>query len=1187
MPQENESQTITINDALLEKINELLQQTAQKVARTTPNVFDYFSFIELMLLLEAKTELARLQEWIKTPDSFVENFRNACTERHNDSSKSFSFTTYPDSLCNILYREIAKLVFPDDPLAILVPGLNEFYRVKFSRNFTLDSDVDEGTKPTIGGKLAKHTPRLLAIKREQIDIDSFSTYAVAGSKLFVVSSLQQLTLIPLQANFYNHLNRVFPELAQRVYSHNAALKTLKEKIDAYNNPRTPILALRQLIKGLKFGGAGMTGEVSASIDAQRAYFRFRDYLESLPTAIRTPLEGMKISNSDNQSLSSVMSNLRQGECVEIAAMALADIVEYNQHLRILNSDPQGTKVTVRQQRQFVAEILSLDTHRNFFGINSLPQELLSKAMQLSPIGIELLLNMLCNLPASEYAKIFANVPNNLSLARILLSILAKKSFSEEPEKVRAILSWLVPFETSAGTNLEEFFTSIVFFRCPELFTDVLQRYKDECTAYFSNPDTLTDFILRFISQPQHLKTLFLSLPKQKRVQLLIEFHSDLWKELNSLAAVIEGCALQPQELKTFLETRIEADGATIWQRARMKSSQFCNLIQAIPAALRWQIIKEQNTGECVPQWFYEAHWQGDEIAALLDLFSEKEKEEIIAALLRVDKPQLLTKTSSSLPLFKIFHRHLTKEECQNAVANNLIKNNEPIWRLMAKDEGLVHEFIQKFAPTELWAVFQLLKSEGNSFLHQLGKENSHVLVDVLELLPEKDQAAALLWEEWNSRVIGYAVNDPRFVRKFFFSKNHEERKNYFELKHNNQTLLLAMLNNPATLSELLYLVPKSAKGTLEDRLQFLLSKEHGVSPLINLITLTPAILTVLQDFFSDNNSMQRLINSPSDIGRNLLFNTNNKLEVIVALKPYISLETLKNQDVEGNTLFHCNRFLTLPMLKELLNGFEPGVRKELFLITNKNNDTSFEAAAKNNPDNFIHYLGFIPEMERHAVIDSLPNLWDLITRSKSLISVLKHLPISQRSQHLRKNPKLFKNLRYTDFVALFNLVDKNDLSYFFQQAIKKGGYNIFLLSLNSELEFQLDNIYNKWRSENRNTESQFEVGSLQSFYGALGCECPEAKMQILVHTIRLFRVQLIDLSKEQKAKVLQDYQNSLDAVPKISRRTRNACIALAMTVIGIIPALLILGIAQCGFFNERSQLKVAASEIFAKTAPKT
>ncbi len=139
-----------------------------------------------------------------------------------------------------------------------------------------------------------------------------------------------------------HLHKLlhlhYPDLAKRVYEHNAAWADLSHDIECVKRAGdTPREALTHLIKRLRLGGEAYTGQrgVAGEI-ALAAIAKFSDYFNHLPNELQNQLQ-LLVSNTYEFQLGDFFTKITEDVCVEWLSTLLQDVLESNPESECLNN----------------------------------------------------------------------------------------------------------------------------------------------------------------------------------------------------------------------------------------------------------------------------------------------------------------------------------------------------------------------------------------------------------------------------------------------------------------------------------------------------------------------------------------------------------------------------------------------------------------------------------------------------------------------------------------------------------------------------------------------------------------------------------------------------------------------------------------------------------------------------------
>lgn len=374
----------------------------------TPN--DFATLRDYVLRLELVEELNFLTNILKNPNSFADEFKQRCAWRLQNPDKAISLLDMPNSITNRLYWDIADIVFKPnsmcDMLAIVLVNVHNYLDINLYNEFLPNSKRVHAIKPDV--RLLQNLFHLSTAP----SIEEFGNYVLDEDTLLDVRALQDYSL-PNQAHLQEILKKRFPELAKKLYRHNASLKTLDDDIFIYmNKGLTAKTALNLLIQDFVLGGSHITGSEYAGKIADAAYKRFFGFYNALSDESKLQLRDLK---SNNKTLGSVIDEeLELGLCVETTAGFLAQIVQknkghasLNQPLALSTADLETLENKYIKNKQ---EDRFFDTQKDGLFIENLPNKFVVAAIEnLGPLTLDSLTGLLLNFPTNLYLVLFQHL----------------------------------------------------------------------------------------------------------------------------------------------------------------------------------------------------------------------------------------------------------------------------------------------------------------------------------------------------------------------------------------------------------------------------------------------------------------------------------------------------------------------------------------------------------------------------------------------------------------------------------------------------------------------------------------------------------------------------------------------------------------------------------------------------------
>ncbi|MFA6302259.1 MAG: hypothetical protein WC627_03890 [Legionella sp.] len=423
-----------LDSALQKTIATLIAEKHAKIGKKPQAPNDFATLREYVLRLELVEELNFLTNILNHPNSFADEFKKRCAWRLQNPDKAISLLDMPNSITNQLYWDIADIVFKPksmcDMLAIVLESVHNYLDVNLYNQFLPNSKRVHAIRPDV-----RLLPNLFDL-REAPSIEQFANYVLDEDTLLDVRALQYYSL-PNHAHLQEILKKRFPELAKKLYWHNASLKTLDDDIFIYmNKGLTAKVALNLLIQDFALGGSHITGSEYAGKIADAAYKRFFGIYNALSNESKLQLRALK---ANNKTLGSVIDEeLELGLCVETTAGFLAQIVQKNKDNAVLNQPLALSLADLKDlENKYSAntqEHRLFDTKKDGLFIEHLPNKFVVVAIEnLGPLTIDSLTGLLLNFPTNLYLVLFQHltlieVHDNLL---VLANVVALRFFNEE------------------------------------------------------------------------------------------------------------------------------------------------------------------------------------------------------------------------------------------------------------------------------------------------------------------------------------------------------------------------------------------------------------------------------------------------------------------------------------------------------------------------------------------------------------------------------------------------------------------------------------------------------------------------------------------------------------------------------------------------------------------------------------
>lgn len=1135
-------------------------------------IFDFHSLVKAMLCLEYKREHRFIVNLLDNPETFIENFQQACKRRAEDSTNSFNFSLFADSPTNNLYLEIACLLFPDDPLAVLLPNVKNFFRTEVTNiSFDEDSVYTRNNKNNLRNRLQEYTPPLIKSDRKTIPAKALPHCVISGMNLFDARSLSELKSIHFQRNFYNSLNARYPILTGCLYAHTEHLRFIKRKIDNLNEPQTPLAALKQLSEDLQRGGTQVTGKDDASLGAVRAFHYFKDYLQTLPATIRDELLSL-----DDNSLAKIIAHLDKGNCVEIAASKLDVFINANHSRKTLTiRHKTAEKGSIGQNRREFAQTLDDKAlYKNFVGRDdTLPAELLNTILNtINLTDIEIVVLLLKQLPEELCKNVFAKINDeDTNLILGVINAINKKMFDNQPEKKQHILHQLA----RKIINLRIYNITNYVQRAPELFIPFLQE-KGEALY---NLQFQLELIKALYNKKELLKQLFDFLPQEKRRSFMLATMSPLLYSKKAIAIALSSFDFAAENIESFLN---EATGQqstqpiTVGQLLNSDCSNLRNFVVNLPENERWPFIKN----------FCHARFRkasSSELAKILASLPQEDRRHAVEDLFADNKEELLNQACWSISLFNQLIPYLTCTECTN-IAEQKLDYGTSVWQRLAKNKEAILTFVKKYPKSERWNLLTRFYTSTsmshperkNSIFHLIEQE---ALTDVIRLLPQEHWLSALKLESFTKGlVISRTIKDPLFVTELFsLCKDWQSLLSLYDGEE-VRTVGELIINKPESLTALLKLVPP------EERLQFLTEKDElGSRIIFKLGSHIDKLKPVFEELRPEDRSA--LIGFTDRDGKNLLHRSEYP-STVSFLQPFCTRMHLEQRDKNGDSPLH--RFHLNPEIMQcLLEPWQTDERKALLSIKNHRNESALETAIEYAPSLKV-ILELIPQEERFSFLgegvgtrEAFSNtFWQKCLKNpESFAIALNSLPPTERFPALMLKNWLGNNTigmlcsqqsHVLIFQHMYSLISPDHKNSFLTE--------FFALNAEQKLSTLRDNlknilcqkVYGCSRYDGGNGINTFN--NLNNKLSELGGEPLQCQVQILSEMIMLIEKNSTAKLDTTKRANWHNFIDSINNLPEVRKPVKILCIALAITIVGILPAAIIWSISSLSFFRQREAL---------------
>lgn len=398
--------------------NDVLRLLAKiRLRRSDIAPHNYESLKSAVIERELRDEIRILQDIFKRED-YLDAFKSQCRRRALQNTNScLNFLQLPNGQCNTLYWQIATILFTPDTmgerLATLMPEVTTI--------LTMDASIkDPSKRPSSGNITITFKEKPLSMFAEPAALDKLKRLVVVGHRLLDVDDIATFDF-PLHQTYYDALLLVFPDIANRLYNHNAELKALHERLLLVKERgETPYRVISTFRDRLIEGGQSQTGQPYATLDAQKAFTDFMGYLASLPPTKRANLLGI----GRERKLSDIVSHLLAENCVEIAAANLSSILEDPSNEAILNQLPGLSREELLRVRNV------------YYHARPLPTAGIVKTQTLPTNYLEIILSSLRIRSTSVFLDIIRSVPVSMYTALMQQATINSVSLKEVQRGLR-------------------------------------------------------------------------------------------------------------------------------------------------------------------------------------------------------------------------------------------------------------------------------------------------------------------------------------------------------------------------------------------------------------------------------------------------------------------------------------------------------------------------------------------------------------------------------------------------------------------------------------------------------------------------------------------------------------------------------------------------------------------------------
>jgi ankyrin repeat protein len=783
---------------------------------------DYPSLRAEVLGKELVRELGLLKEMLQTPEAFKAGLQNRLLERAGDQEHCASFECIPQSPANRMYWEMAMEVFAPQTLGALLAYLSP------NTKRVVVADIDEEAIALRAQDNAELTHKLkelqdnLPLKLEEKafkaeDFPEAPRHARLGELILVEGCLfdvARISQFPLKtsSDLLSALEAQHPKLFVKLLNHNEAMRGLKADVALFrNNAFTPREALVRLCKGLRLGGARMTGKGFASTAAEGALKEFFDYFLALPKALGAEIKAL---SGGRKSMEQVFrEDLDKGHCVETTASDIEGILQANPGNKALNNPPnlslEARTLLIKKYRKERPCAQNLD----FISLEDLPKkELLGVLKKIKPNTAEELITLLINFPPEFYAVLLGGLLDKEGKQSVLTDLgeaLTKGFFN--PEQKKALAYALGKNHPLAPIH---FFTASPGFSDWSFVVDVLsvvpEPHRLEAVKV---KNKFGQTVLHSVANnPESLKAILSLVPEKERLEGV--------KVKNQFGdTVLHLVANNPELLKAILslypeEERLEAvkvqddGGNTVLHHVAKNPESLKTVLSLYPEEERLEAVKVQNkSGDTL---LHLAADNPESLKAILSLYPEEERLEAVKAKNKYGETVLHKAADNPESLKAILSLYPEEERLEAVKVKN--KYGETVLQKAADNPESFKAILSLYPEEERLEAVKMRDNIGRTVLHG-AVDYLESLKAILSLVPEKERLEAVkVRDNMGTTLLHRAANKPESLKTILSLYPEEERLEAVKVRNNmGTTVLHRAANKPESLKALLTLVPEEER----------------------------------------------------------------------------------------------------------------------------------------------------------------------------------------------------------------------------------------------------------------------------------------------------------------------------------------------------------------------------------------
>src|SRR3990167_2525087 len=330
------------------RLRQLIKETSEDPSRhhvPTPDT-DYVTLVDAIVQKDLTDEMAKLNAMIRlgSMEEIKERFSALCRDRAEQNQGTFlHFGANPHTLCNTLYFNIAKLLYPEANFKalfkLLLPEVTTLWQVDLHQN----ERTEMHSRPGKRRKMAVPIPELSETNLDDVNnpivsmpfaLHSFNQLVFSGNSVFPLTEISQFNF-ELHHQFYQlALSKPNgPLLLQAIQHHNPELGNLYDVI-WYLEDAAPLynVILHVGLTGERFGYGYYDTE-----EWLRVTEAFMGYYDRLPTEIQTQLNNC--TNANGLPFSKVIELIKADNCIEEVSKLSLAILANPANKDVLNISP--------------------------------------------------------------------------------------------------------------------------------------------------------------------------------------------------------------------------------------------------------------------------------------------------------------------------------------------------------------------------------------------------------------------------------------------------------------------------------------------------------------------------------------------------------------------------------------------------------------------------------------------------------------------------------------------------------------------------------------------------------------------------------------------------------------------------------------------------------------------------------